>query len=300
MRYRLCRDSEIFLAARGALLAFCAVFLIPLFAEGSTQAFRGCKLGDGVWADGDSFPVVLPDGRTVALRLYGADCIEWHVGDETMARRLRAQRRYFGIGGGDVPESMAKARDFARKAAERTRELLAKPFAVETAFSKTPGGGRVYGFVETASAEDLAAILVREGLARAHGIARQKADGMSANDYRDSLTDLELTAAAARRGIWAETDWERITEDRAQERREAAELESLVAEAKRSPGPVDPNTATVEDLETLPGIGAVLATRIVDARAKGRFESAQDLLRIRGMSRAKCQAIEGLLKFSAQ
>lgn len=298
MRCRRCRGFDFSSRMRAVFLALLGLVFSAVIAEGKEQTIRGCRLGEGAWADGDSFPVILPDGRTVALRLYGADCIEWHVGDETMARRLRAQRRYFGIGGGDVPESMAKAREFARKAAERTRELLAKPFDVETAFSKTPGGGRVYGFVVTASGQDLAAVLVREGLARAHGIARQRSDGTTASSYRESLADLELTAAAARKGIWAETDWERIAEDRAQERREAAELESLVVGAKLFPGGLDPNTATAEDFESLPGIGAVLAERIVSARGEGRFESVQDLLKVRGMSPAKLKAIEGQLKFS--
>lgn len=300
MRCRRCRGFDFSAGIRVVCLAVLAVALFAVVAEGATQTIHGCRLGEGAWADGDSFPVILPDGRTVALRLYGADCIEWQVGDETMARRLRAQRRYFGIGGGDVPESMAKAREFARKAAERTRELLAEPFDVETAFSKTPGGGRVYGFVATASGQDLAAVLVREGLARAHGIARQRSDGTTASGYRESLADLELTAAAARRGVWAETDWERIAEDRAQERREAEELESLMAGAKLGQGGLDPNTATAEDFESLPGIGAVLAERIVSARGEGRFESPQDLLRIRGMSPAKLKAIEGRLNFPAR
>lgn len=300
MRCRLCRGFEFFAKMRPFFFSVLVAAFTTVVAEGTAQTFRGCRLGDGAWADGDSFPVILPDGRTVALRLYGADCVEKHVGDETMARRLRAQRRYFGIGGGDVPESMAKARVFARKAAERTNELLAKPFDVETAFSKTPGGGRIYGFVQTASGQDLAAVLVREGLARAHGISRQRSDGTSAIGYRESLADLELTAAAAGRGIWAETDWERIAEDRAQERREAAELESLVAGAKLEQDGLDPNSATAEDFESLPGIGAVLAERIVSARGEGKFQSAQDLLRVRGMSPAKLKAIEGQLNFSVR
>jgi endonuclease YncB( thermonuclease family) len=38
------------------------------------------------WADGDSFEVQTADGSSHTLRLYGADCIEWHVTDETDAR----------------------------------------------------------------------------------------------------------------------------------------------------------------------------------------------------------------------
>ena len=58
---------------------------------------RGCRLIPTKWADGDSFLVVSPDRGEFTLRLYGADCIEWHVADASDERRLRAQRRYFGI-----------------------------------------------------------------------------------------------------------------------------------------------------------------------------------------------------------
>ena len=82
-----------------ALLIFAA---LTLRAEETLQTFSGCTLVEAEWADGDSFPVRLPDGRQVTSRLYGADCIEWHVNDETLARRLRAQRRYFGIADTDA------------------------------------------------------------------------------------------------------------------------------------------------------------------------------------------------------
>jgi len=47
------------------------------------------------WADGDSFLIRTRAGKEYTIRLYGADCMEWHIGDNTDERRLRAQRRYF-------------------------------------------------------------------------------------------------------------------------------------------------------------------------------------------------------------
>jgi endonuclease YncB( thermonuclease family) len=85
---------------------------LTLHADESLQTFPSCTLVEADWADGDSFPVKLPDGRQITARLYGADCIEWHVNDETLARRLRAQRRYFGIADTDAASSMKTARDF--------------------------------------------------------------------------------------------------------------------------------------------------------------------------------------------
>ena len=161
-----------------------------LHADETLQTFPGATLVEADWADGDSFPVKLPDGRQVTVRLYGVDCIEWHVSDETLARRLRAQRRYFGIADTDAASSMKTARDFGKQAALRTRELLAKPFTVHTAFAGARGNGekeRAYAFVTTSDGKDLATILVDDGLARAFGVTRQLPDGTSGNEYRDTL-----------------------------------------------------------------------------------------------------------------
>jgi len=52
--------------------------------------------------------------------------------------------------------------------------------------------------------------------------------------------------------------------------------------------PVDLNTATVKELEQLPGVGPTTAKAIVEFRTKsGRFRRVNDLLVIRGVSEAK-------------
>ena len=53
-------------------------------------------------------------------------------------------------------------------------------------------------------------------------------------------------------------------------------------------GPVDLNAATVADLDALPGIGPVLAQRIVDWRTEhGRFESVDQLREVTGIGESK-------------
>jgi competence protein ComEA len=56
------------------------------------------------------------------------------------------------------------------------------------------------------------------------------------------------------------------------------------------------NTATVEQLERLPGVGPTLAKRIVDFREKkGGFKRIEELLAVPGVSEKKWKAIREYL-----
>jgi len=57
------------------------------------------------------------------------------------------------------------------------------------------------------------------------------------------------------------------------------------------------NQASMTDLESLPGVGPVLAERIVSHReANGRFEAVEDLLEVPGIGEAKLEAIRDLVR----
>lgn len=55
---------------------------------------------------------------------------------------------------------------------------------------------------------------------------------------------------------------------------------------------LDPNTASADDLDRLPGVGPAAASAIVGAREAGtRFETPTDLLRVRGIGAATLERI---------
>ena len=62
------------------------------------------------------------------------------------------------------------------------------------------------------------------------------------------------------------------------------------------PGLINVNTATLEQLDTLPGIGPKLAQAIIDYRTEyGNFETPEDLLHVPGIGEKKLAAIIDLI-----
>ena len=61
-------------------------------------------------------------------------------------------------------------------------------------------------------------------------------------------------------------------------------------------GPVNLNTATIADLDTLPGVGPVLAQRILDARdAQGGFRAVSDLRQVDGIGESRYEQLKDLV-----
>lgn len=70
--------------------------------------------------------------------------------------------------------------------------------------------------------------------------------------------------------------------------------------AKRKPmltGLLNPNTATFEALQALPGVGEKMAQRIVDERANGPFRNPEDLQRVKGIGAKKAEKMRPWLRF---
>lgn len=67
------------------------------------------------------------------------------------------------------------------------------------------------------------------------------------------------------------------------------------AGASAKSGPLDLNTATVEELDTLPGIGPKLAAEIVAYRTRTPFTAVDDLTNVPGIGERKLDAIRRLI-----
>ena len=72
------------------------------------------------------------------------------------------------------------------------------------------------------------------------------------------------------------------------------EVQKSLEEERR----VDPNTATIDELTSIPGIGDTLAARIIEYRNKGGvFYSERDLLEVEGIGDKKLKKIREYIKF---
>lgn len=85
-------------------------------------------------------------------------------------------------------------------------------------------------------------------------------------------------------------------QDRARMTEQPVETDLAAAQEEFMPDvtPLDLNTATAEELDTLPGIGEELARRIVEYReANGPFESVEEIMEVSGIGEGKFADLEG-------
>lgn len=65
--------------------------------------------------------------------------------------------------------------------------------------------------------------------------------------------------------------------------------------------PLDLNSATAEELEALPGIGAELASRILEyRRTHGGFTAVEELMEVPGIGEGRFAALEGRITVEEQ
>lgn len=78
------------------------------------------------------------------------------------------------------------------------------------------------------------------------------------------------------------------------EAQQRAEREEA-ASGRVSEGVVNIQTATAEQLQLLPGIGASKAREIVQSRERRAFRQVQDLMRVRGIGRATFRRLRPMI-----
>ena len=122
-----------------------------------------------------------------------------------------------------------------------------------------------------------------------HG--QEKPNGIPRNEMIERLRDLETSAMLKRVGIWSESNPDRIAELRAKqcsEERKVQEIKNQATKAKSSQGLLDLNPATEKELQSIKGIGPILAKRIIAGRP---YKTVDDLLKVKGIGPKKLEKI---------
>ena len=164
-------------------------------AEEAKKAERldGCSFKQTAYYDGDSFSLLTATGDEKICRLYAVNTCET---DNEFTERVAEQALYFGITSEQAVELGNKAKNF-------TEELLKnKKLSFVTKWHKALGrskSDRFYGEI-IVDGESLACILVKNGLARIHGIIPPN-DGAFVFT-RAKLEQLEAEAKKAGAGGW--------------------------------------------------------------------------------------------------
>jgi competence protein ComEA len=176
-------------------------------------------------------------------------------------------------GGGPLPElTMPRA-----SSAEASAKATPATAAGADGAAAPPGSASVGVLAHVAGA------VVRPGLYRLGGAPRI-ADAIDAAGGPAPDADLDAVNLAA-----AVADGERVYVPRQGEAPPAIGGSGLADDPN---APVDLNTATLDQLEALPGIGPATAQAILDHRQqRGRFRSVDELLEVRGIGAAKLEQI---------
>lgn len=250
---------------RSVLIALGLLLIaLPLDAQRRWETLEGCRLvSSSSINDGDSFRV-RHEGEEYVFRIFFVDAPETST---DYPERVQGQADYFSI---SFEEALRTGDDATRFA----RRFLSGTFTVHTDWSDGWGHVTRYRAILEKDGEDLATALVQNGLARVSGfIPDSPWPGLrgSVSDFRRDLEREKEKAHRAEVGAWG------YSKERDEPEVEIAETESEDSDGTK----VEINSASQTELETLPGIGPVLAGRIIEGRPYRRLT---DLVRVHGIS----------------
>jgi competence ComEA-like helix-hairpin-helix protein len=294
------------------LLVLALVCAVPIDAGARESkdwiVLENCRFILNPADDGDSFHVSVGTKEYI-FRLYMVDAPET---DALTPGRLVEQAKYFEI---TVPQAI----EVGEAAKEFTRQKLSEPFTVFTRMSDAMGRSKIerfYAFVQTREG-DLGEQLVRNGLARNYGYKAVPPGLKNSRAELERLQQLEDEARTEKIGGWGVSAGRLnvhtqkpvsftvfVAEKNARARtlplpnmpsatpvfRSSATTMSPVevnqshAKEKIELGRIDINTATEKELKMIPGVGPVMASRIIAARP---FRSADDLKKVDGIGDKK-------------
>jgi competence ComEA-like helix-hairpin-helix protein len=260
-------------------------------ARGQWMTFTNCRYLPNPANDGDSFHV-RTGGREYIFRLYFVDSPET---DASLPERVAEQAKYFGV---SAPQTL----QIGLEAERFTRQELARPFTVRTCKQDARGRSRLkryFAFIQTDRA-DLGEQLVANGLARVYGAASEAPDMNTPEVEWRKLEQFERKAKQEKIGGWGIGAGRLNTRATTQPTTSSDYFEAFfhpktaplaatpLSERSVSGAKFNINTATCEQLQDIPGIGNVLAERIIASRP---FKSADELGKVKGIGKVKYQQL---------
>ena len=164
-----------------------------LFAK-KWETLDNCKLIHNSYNDGDSFHVSYK-GKEFIFRLFFVDTPETGLKYKS---RVKEQAKYWKT-------SVKSTVRIGKKAKKFSAGKLKRKFTVFTKWDDAKGSSkkpRYFAFVKTYSGNDLAELLVSNGLARIYGMRVNHPQGDKAKEISKKLGKLENIARSKKLGGW--------------------------------------------------------------------------------------------------
>lgn len=291
-------------------LLVCAILLpVPAWAA-EWETWKGCSYLPNDYNDGDSFHI-RHDGQEYIVRLYFVDAPET---DLSFPDRVAEQAQHHGKTEEETMHVGKYAGAVTAQVLSRPFKVLTRRQDARGR-SALP---RFYAFVTTSDGEDLGELLVENGLARSFGTAANAPGKESTAGMRARYDALEQSARKKQLGIYSPSPLKSINRAPTTSKQtpppqpqttpknmpksdslgfltgpelkipdmniapvEAApEAEPQKTKAPSSEGKININTASQEELQSLPGVGPKFAEKIIESRPYGSVEDLRYLPRI--------------------